>query len=366
MEYVPEYPIGSILYRPCITEDYIFIYCPHKTGLLQYTRDGKFIRRIGANGRGPGEYLGIKGGFTVDPKRGFINFLPLYKDVIYKYDYKTGKYLGNDIEIPDYFQKNFPESIYPLSDQVIYVNVSPVDRIRSPRYNEFFVMDMNTGKILYEKESSLYGLENLGFEKRVRSGVGSWLNTIWYDSQGRVNCLETLADTAYSFDSDFTLRPRFIIDYGSSDNYKLDVETAVGAFSPFLDKIHVKSIYESDHYLFFWLSLKGEYLLLSYDKMDGNQYLLARMGEEEYEEKGHLVYPFNDIDGGIGSLGEYDKDLWFTSYRALSLKNLLTPEHFGKVKSKVKYPDRMEKLQKLVSGLKEEDNPVIVIGHLKK
>lgn len=47
------------------SEDFMFI--ADYTKILQFDRKGKFLRQIGANGRGPGEYSGITG-FCIDPK----------------------------------------------------------------------------------------------------------------------------------------------------------------------------------------------------------------------------------------------------------------------------------------------------------
>jgi SRSO17 transposase len=43
----------------------------------------------------------------------------------------------------------------------------------------------------------------------------------------------------------------------------------------------------------------------------------------------------------------------------------LTLEHFSKVRSTVKDPAALARLRNFVASLKEEDNPVIVIAHLK-
>jgi hypothetical protein len=44
---------------------------------------------------------------------------------------------------------------------------------------------------------------------------------------------------------------------------------------------------------------------------------------------------------------------------------LLTPEHFAKVRSTVKDPAAIARLRNFVASLTENDNPVIVIAHLK-
>jgi hypothetical protein len=54
------------------SEDFMFIADYNK--VLQFDRKGKFLRQIGANGRGPGEYSGVLG-FCIDEKnrKVFIN-----------------------------------------------------------------------------------------------------------------------------------------------------------------------------------------------------------------------------------------------------------------------------------------------------
>lgn len=61
--------------------------------LFVFTKTGKYIRKIGKLGRGPGEYIS-PGTFKINDKRKEIYILDRAYQVIYRYDY-TGRYLGN-------------------------------------------------------------------------------------------------------------------------------------------------------------------------------------------------------------------------------------------------------------------------------
>jgi thiamine pyrophosphate-dependent acetolactate synthase large subunit-like protein len=73
----------------------------------------------------------------------------------------------------------------------------------------------------------------------------------------------------------------------------------------------------------------------------------------------------NDFDGGITVNPKFDagNNKWVAELPADSLIRTLTPEYLAK--SKAMYPEKKEKLKKLVENLKENDNPVIMIITLK-
>lgn len=61
--------------------------------LFVFTKNGKFIRKIGKSGRGPGEYIS-PGTFKINDKRKEIYILDRNSQAIHRYDF-TGRYLGN-------------------------------------------------------------------------------------------------------------------------------------------------------------------------------------------------------------------------------------------------------------------------------
>ena len=372
LEYNPKLPIGSILedMLPYITNDYIFIYGSHGAGLLQYKRNGEFVRKIGSYGRGPGEYLQLRD-FVIDEKQGIIYTIPNWKTVIGKYDYFNGKYL-EEIPIVDLNGKqitkysNNIKNIYTFYDREILVNPSGVRRAKDSKYDVFYTIDLISGHIINHKESKIYGLDNLKIDVKGSPVLASIPNIVWYDSRGRLNFWESLNDTIFIVNPDFTTTPRIIVDFGS---YKLDAKTAVTvrASKDFVNMSLLLSRFcESPRYLFFQFAFKERYISSAYDKTTGDQYLLGSISEEEFKINNLFLGIYNDIDGGLSYMWQYDKNMWFTSYSAIEMIDKLTPEHFEEVRSKVKYPERLDKLKEFVSKLDEGDNPVFVIAHLKQ
>lgn len=372
LEYSNEFPIGIILdeKRPYITDDYIFIYCSHGAGLLQYRRSGEFVRKIGSYGRGPGEYLQLRG-FVIDEKMGIVYTILNWRAVIAKYDYLSGKYL-EELQIIDLNGKlmtmynNNVASIYSLSDSEVFVNPSGTKRAQESKYDAFYTLDLSSGHIAKHKESRIYGLDNLGVNIQESAVLASITNIVWYDSNNRLNFWESLNDTVFVVNSDFTTTPRIIVDFG---NYKLDVQTTLSVFDSavYSSKLRILDrLCESSRYIFFLFAFQNRYISTVYDKSTGNQNILGSMSSDQFKINNLFMGLYNDIDGGFSNMMQYDKDMWFRSYSATKMIDILTPEHFGDVKSKVKYPERLDKLKKFVLGLDENDNPVFVIAHLKK
>jgi hypothetical protein len=129
--------------------------------------------------------------------------------------------------------------------------------------------------------------------------------------------------------------------------------------------------WETHRYIYMKLFFEGNYYAVAFDKSSGENRLVNKMSKAEYKNNRKQFFGFiNDIDGGFALppaniFASYDKDMWWGSFDAYKMMELLTPEHFAKVRSTVKYPDRLDKLQKFVASLTEDDNPVFVIAHLK-
>jgi hypothetical protein len=64
-----------------------------------FDKNGKFIRKIGRLGAGPGEYLSIYD-FCIDKERKEVYILDSGKGKIHKYDFETGKYISSIESIP--------------------------------------------------------------------------------------------------------------------------------------------------------------------------------------------------------------------------------------------------------------------------
>lgn len=369
LEINQEFQIGSILDRPYISDDYIFIQCSNKVGLLQYKRNGEFVRKIGSYGRGPGEYLELRD-FYVDDKRRLIYTIPNWKSVLCKYNYTNGEFIEETpisylTENVNSTYENNISSVYSFSDNELLINPTGVRRSRELKYDVFYTLNLTSGKIIHRKNSKLFGLENLKTNAIRSSVLASIPNIVWYDSNDHLNFWESLNDTVFIVNSDFTTIPRIIVDFGSC---KLDVQTVLSKFDPtvYSNKLLILSnLCESSRYLFFRFAFQDRYIALSYDKTTGDQHYLGSISSEQYKINKQFSGIYNDIDGGFSNMEQYDKLMWFATYQSHEMIDKLTPEHFEKIRSKVKYPERLDKLKEFVSSLDENDNPIFVIAHLK-
>lgn len=370
LEYNPKFLIGFIAdyVRPHITNDYIFIYCSHDAGILQYKRNGEFVRKIGSYGRGAGEYLQLRG-FVIDEKMGIIYTIPNWKKSIGKFDYHSGKFLS-EIPIVDLNGQPISENnIYNLSllcDNYGFANLYGGNRTKMEECDIFYTIDMTNGRIVHRERSKIYGTSNLKIDVMKSAVMNSLFNFVWYDSRNRLNYWESLNDTIYLINADNTIKPRIIVNYGQYKPDKRAVSMARNEEQMCGNNIMLQSFYESPRYLFFNHLFDGKkYILSVFDKTSGNQYLLKSLLKEEYKTNKLFFGLYNDIDGGFSNMIQYDKDMWFRSYSATKMITILTPEHFEKIRSKVKYPERLDKLKEFVSSLDENDNPIFVIAHLK-
>jgi hypothetical protein len=78
-----------------VYDNYIFILDEiYSQNMLIYSKDGKFLRKIGQKGIGPGEYISVSD-FTIDIKNSDIYLLDHVSQVINKYNIQTGAYISS-------------------------------------------------------------------------------------------------------------------------------------------------------------------------------------------------------------------------------------------------------------------------------
>lgn len=89
---------------------------------MHYSRDGRFIRRVGHIGRGPGEYS-QGNGVRVDEKRGILYIL-FNGDAVLRYELDTGRFIDQvtidfgDDPITSYMAM----SQLPITDSVWFIS----------------------------------------------------------------------------------------------------------------------------------------------------------------------------------------------------------------------------------------------------
>ena len=76
-----------------VFDNYIFIMdCFIAKSLYVFDKEGRFIRKIGNNGQGPGEYVQLSD-FTIDKENKIVYVLDSHLSQINKYDITTGKFI---------------------------------------------------------------------------------------------------------------------------------------------------------------------------------------------------------------------------------------------------------------------------------
>jgi hypothetical protein len=353
LEYAPDLPVGTIYdfsAIPIITDDYIII-SDRDQGVLQYSRDGKFLRRIGHIGRGPGEY---RGGCNIlaDKERDVVYIINMGN--VIGYELATGKLLeevsiaGLDDDLPPFMWG--PMSPVLMSDSLWFMSQGNAGVFLSSKTDVYswHMLEVPTMRIARSKRSWLFD----------NPPAGDFVvnpTPTWRDPEGRVNFYENLADTIFVVNTDGSTIPRIIPDFGPG---KLS--------SPALPTtdIVVESVKENGRYILFEERYKFQRHMISFDKVTGERGLHPKripVGTTD-----NFWGPANDIDGGFSRFRQYDENIWWASYDAYEILDKLTPEHFENMRENVKYPDRLSKLQSHVNSLKENDNPVVVIAKLKK
>ena len=143
-----------------VFDEKMFIFDNRGKSLLVFDMDGKFIRRIGGIGKGPGEYTLISD-FTIDPEKREIYVL-VNAGRIHKYNvdgaYVNSIQISREDNVPNFkYIQYFDGKIYSAANQLIRDN-----------YHILYQIDPKTGKIL----KGYFSLEdNLGWNLIVGQAV---------------------------------------------------------------------------------------------------------------------------------------------------------------------------------------------------
>jgi hypothetical protein len=357
LEHVPDMPVGHVDYL-CFGEDYMFVF-DGDAGLLHYTRDGRFVRRVGHIGRGPGEYSPIISGLWVDRAGGTIHFVS--GDRVLRYELATGRFIGEAaITGPDgspMAEYSSIEEFPPPADGIAFASRGGgfTMSVFAPTSPAWLALDVPAARIIYREPSAVYN------EGNTTAMTVLLPQPMWTNPEGVVTTYENGADTMFTVNADMSRTPRIVADLGPG---RFRVPVAQGDSGVAIDRV-----LESGNHILFTLvdgvafgSERPKITLMSFDKRTGARAFATQSDDWFFEG------PVNDIDGGGGTarLREYDKRVKYTAYDAFRMVDKLTPEHFAQVRPAVRHPERLDRLQAFVSTLTEDDNPVVAIFHLKK
>ena len=324
-----------------LTKDYIFIH--EVWTIFQFRRDGKFVRKVNRSGRGPNEGFARISCFDDVNKRIYIYEHYTHNIMVFDFD---GKFINR------------------LKD--------PFDNMVGSRVGSMFcdekgflllLFENAQGNMMYKYAVLSPALEVVHKEpnydlckinKRVIESTTPFLTL--YKCKDNLIYWNTHSDTIFKINADYTCSPSFVINL--PNRLTLEDKVKAGAYlkeySSMQSKNDVYLIAETDRYLYI-------YIVSSMFNHDNNKTFMTLYNKETKELKEYGdVKMINDFDGGMTITRGLYGDTYVTELLdVMDARRILTPEHFAS--TKVIHPEKRDKLKKMVSGLKDEDNPIVVI-----
>jgi len=315
--------ILSKISKISVSESFLLVSDSYR--LLEFDRSGRYIRLIGSQGRGPGEYDKIWDIAINEADREIFILSSGRKILVYDFD---GKFIRD-------FVIGFPGIQFVLNEnsELIIHQINIGQKSNEPVYS--FHILTNHGKILTKIPNTL----------KRENGVAI-TNSPLYMYKGTLNFMEFGIDTLYTYDNNIK-RPRILFQYG---NLKFSTDPTVDQIlkndKTLWGKIYVNNIQETEKSLFIRISYLLPHISVSnciYDKLSGRLTILKDDGFA------------NDIDGGIPFWPEtiINDSIMVDFADAYDLIN--------SYKKDVKGTERSAHLENIINNLTETSNPVIMI-----
>jgi len=305
--------------------------------ILKFQSDGSFVTKIGTEGRGPNEFLGVHD-VDIDKNNQNIYLVSGRQRKVFVYS-ESGEFIRT-------FQSPIWATNFRITeDGILCYSINSFANIETS-YNLIdtdgrIIMDFpnrypykgQTSTFVYIHENIFYRFNNRLFKKEVYS------------------------DTVYVFEN-MDFKPHLVIEVGK----RLITPKARSDFSTkyIMDNfITPRNLFEFGDYIYYEFIVvrngPGEVLSFVGSKKNDFQALIN-------PEQGFL----NDLDGGPNILPKTIKDDntiigWVD---ALQLKAHVASDSFKN--SNPKYPKKKRELEKLANNLKETDNPLLVLVKLNK
>lgn len=310
------------------------------TNVYMFKYDGKFVTKIGNEGRGPNEFT-----------------------VVHDLDINEN---NQDIYMIDGWQKKF----YVFSETGKFIKT-----LRAPVLAAIVFRFTNNGILGYNSNSfgnieNSYNLidtsgiiikdfPNMYSWKKIQNITTIFDENLFYRFNKKLYKKEVYSDTIYVFEN-MEFKPHIIIEHGDKllspkARSEYDTETLSRKF------ISQKNLFEFGNFIYYEFTydpkIRGNNTFKGFigSKLDNTQYF--------FDLNRGII---NDLDGGPNICPKSVKDdttivSWID---ASKLKAHVASAGFKN--STPKYPDKKKDLERMASSLKETDNPVLVIVRLKK
>ncbi|MCK5820739.1 MAG: 6-bladed beta-propeller [Bacteroidales bacterium] len=317
--------------------------------IYMFDKSGKFIRKIGVKGKGPGEYTNALD-IQVDSENQIIFILNNSPSELLLYSL-NGKYIRKislfDFDLVDRFM---------LLEQNNIMIYQPMKYSSSKNDFQFNIIDYD-GKLNYD-----IPIVNL---KNVRPVTGIADKAFFHIGNDSNEFSSANSDTIYRL-----LSPR---------NYKAVYYYYFGKHRCPDDIFHnvVKWNDERSNYLLkSWETISRNYLFNHFTIHDEFYLSIFSIKDSKFIFNYKFEFPrvpnpdglINDIDGGHGItflffMNATNDNKLVKSIQAIDFIDMLEKDYFKS--KKTKFPEKQKMLIELAKGMDENDNPVLQVIHLK-
>jgi hypothetical protein len=324
--------------RMFFSDKYIVVADWQQDMIFLFDRNGKFIRKIGSKGQGPGEYI--------DPAMFVLSgdklFLWDSKMSMLCYDLKTGgclheKYYNSEYET-GYFN---PATIGCLNDSLlVYYTAYPFPDIDPKGFSHLHVTNYDF-TVTYNVYSDKYTTPISGNEFndiQICQYIKDGYMHIWRNDDGII----------YRITDSLEIIPVYKLFLGRYD--------LIGQSNNFGDrKFLITDIQESNNFFFITGIFNHDYTkCIIYDKITKKSQSLIY--DDDYGDNFH-----NDIDGSIGfwPLGYASENVLYNYASVIGLKKIMDHPYVKGIE--VKNKEKYRKIKDYLSSADEDNNPIVFL-----
>jgi hypothetical protein len=317
--------------------DEMFIVKASPVGLYLFDRNGKFLREISRNGKGPGEY-NLLSSFSANQHNKSFYLYSKMPDQLLLYSF-TGEFIKK-YDCPQFQTTNEMEFI---SDNHLLLMFGNPEGKTPYSY------------MIYDSEYNLVKSAVRPLQYFSNSATESKYEFSFYTSNNKLHVKENmLNDTLYQISSQMEFNPKYVFNSG---RYTMPVSYK----TQFLDYykrqdfkyIIMQHVFESAKYLIYSYRFDKKLRYDYFDKTKRKSFTFSSEGIP------------NDLDGGpvFAPINQKNNEL-IGFIHAYELKAHIASDAFKN--STPKYPEKKRELERLANSLSESDNPVLMIVKLKE
>ena len=330
-------------------DDYIFV--DNSTHILQFDRNGKFIKQIGTPGRGPGE-IGLIRNLSVLDKKKQLVVQTNWAHKLYYFSYD-----GDFLESVPFNTRAWRIKSIPGNRMVYF------DQCTRGHEDYMFALTNLEGDTLdvvnnhYKWERTLVSGQSIQYSLFVP--IYFYNNTLSFKSMHN--------DTVYTVSGD-SIRAEYLIDLGDfqlPQEYRVEVYNKLAPWDEYYERAKGSrfcSVFEAKEMLFISSSDYKDYNTvyhMIYKRPEDTGKLLVDM----HNDPGMII---NDIDGGpdFWPLGTVNDSTVYMPILPLDLKNREFRNELTNAEGVD--PEKKNELINMIDGLSESDNSVLMIVRLNK